>query len=293
MNNKALITGATGATGQEAIKRLLELKIPVRAMVHRIDERSELLKQQGVEIVQGDLTDFESVVAALEGISTAYFVYPIQVPGILEATAYFAQAALEQKLNLIVNMSQITARRTAKSHGAQNHWLAERVWDRSGVPVTHLRPTLFAEWLMYQYKSIKNDNRFVLPFADGIYAPIAAEDQGRVIAAILADPIKHAAKTYSLYGPQEMNQYEIASTLSAVVGREITYVPVEIDVFKKMMEADLNIVNTPWFIQHVGAIAQDCRDGIMAGTNDLVFQLTGQQPITIKDYIIKNINLFK
>jgi uncharacterized protein YbjT (DUF2867 family) len=190
-------------------------------------------------------------------------------------------------------MSQITARRTAKSHGAQNHWLAERVWDRSGVPVTHLRPTLFAEWLMYQYKSIKNDNRFVLPFADGIYAPIAAEDQGRVIAAILADPIKHAAKTYSLYGPQEMNQYEIASTLSAVVGREITYVPVEIDVFKKMMEADLNIVNTPWFIQHVGAIAQDCRDGIMAGTNDLVFQLTGQQPITIKDYIIKNINLFK
>jgi hypothetical protein len=62
---------------------------------------------------------------ALKGITAAYFVYPIKVPGILEATAFFAQAALEQGVGAIVNMSQITARRIAKSHAAQNHWIAE------------------------------------------------------------------------------------------------------------------------------------------------------------------------
>src|SRR5439155_26791403 len=71
---------------------------------------------------------------------------PIEVPGILEATAFFAQAALEQGVSAIVNMSQISARRIAKSHAAQNHWIAERLLDRSGIPVTHLRPTLIHAW---------------------------------------------------------------------------------------------------------------------------------------------------
>jgi hypothetical protein len=58
---------------------------------------------------------------------------------------FFAQAAIEPGVCAFVNMSQITARRIAKSHAAQNHWIAERLFDRSGIPVTHLRPTLFAE----------------------------------------------------------------------------------------------------------------------------------------------------
>jgi NAD(P)H dehydrogenase (quinone) len=49
---KVLITGATGATGGNAIKKLLELKVPVRALVHKVDERSEKLSSQGVEIVR-------------------------------------------------------------------------------------------------------------------------------------------------------------------------------------------------------------------------------------------------
>ena len=72
MNNKVLITGATGSTGGHAITDLLQRGIPVRALVHNIDERSEKLSAQGVEIVQGDLSDFEAIFAALEGITGAY-----------------------------------------------------------------------------------------------------------------------------------------------------------------------------------------------------------------------------
>ena len=106
---KVLITDATGATGGNAIKKLLELKVPVRALVHKVDERSEKLSSQGVEIVRGDLSDFEAVSEALQGITAAYFVFPVKVPGILEATAFFAQAALEKGVGAIVNMSQISA----------------------------------------------------------------------------------------------------------------------------------------------------------------------------------------
>src|SRR5260370_2999692 len=174
---------------------------------------------------------FEAVNEALKGITGAYFVYPIQVPGILDATAFFAQAALEQGVGAIVNMSQISSRRIAKSHAAQNHWIAECLLDRSGIPVTHLRPTFFAECLTYLSENIREKNMFPLPFGSARYAPIAAEDQGRVIAAILNDSAEHAGKIYPLYGPKELTQYEGSTILTQVLGKKITPIPAPIPPF--------------------------------------------------------------
>ena len=290
MNNaKLLVTGATGATGSNTITRLLELKRPVRALVHRIDARSEHLSGLGVEVVEGDLTDFETVNKALNGVTAAYFVYPIQVPGIVEATAFFAQAAIENGVSAIVNMSQITARKTAKSHAAQNHWISEQLLDRSGIHVTHLRPTLFAEWLMYLSQAIREQNILPLSFGDARYAPISGEDQGRIIANILNDPASHAGKTYPLYGPTELSQYDIAEMLSQVLGRKISYVPMEIADFNEILKG---MGFTPYFLQHMAAVAQDCRDGVCSGTNDLVEKLTGQKPLGMMDYINKNKKAF-
>ena len=93
-SKRFLITGATGRTGGETARCLLERGYPVRAFVHQEDERSAQLQARGAEIVVGDLHDFMTVRQALEGVAGAYFVYPDD-PGIVEATAYFAQAAKE------------------------------------------------------------------------------------------------------------------------------------------------------------------------------------------------------
>jgi len=288
-SKKILITGATGATGGSAIQELLKLNVPVRALVHSEDARAERLRAQGVEVVQGDLTDFNAVHAALEGITGAYFVYPIQSPGIVEATAFFAQAALEQGVGFIVNMSQISARRIAKSRAARDHWISERLLDRSGIPVAHLRPTFFAEWLLHRAKIIRGQGILPLPFGEARYAPIAAEDQGRVIAAILNQPAGHAGKIYPLYGPQELTQYETAEILSQVLGKRITYVPIEIAAFTEGLK---ELGYSAHIRQHLAEVAQDCRDGIFSGTNDLVETITGQKPLGIADYVTKNKALF-
>lgn len=73
----------------------------MRALVHKADTRSERLRNLGTEIAEGDLLDFASVRAALEGVGRAYSVFPI-VPGIIQATAYFAQAATEVGFEAIV-----------------------------------------------------------------------------------------------------------------------------------------------------------------------------------------------
>jgi NAD(P)H dehydrogenase (quinone) len=142
-----LITGATGKTGGYAANFLLQKGHRVRVLVRKEDGRSEALHKAGAEVVVGDLTDFASVRSALEGVTGAYFVYPI-APGLVEATAFFAQAAKEAKVSAVVNMSQISARRDATSHAAFNHWIGERVLDWAGLPVAHIRPTFFAEWLL-------------------------------------------------------------------------------------------------------------------------------------------------
>jgi NAD(P)H dehydrogenase (quinone) len=139
-----LITGAAGKTGGVTADLLLRRGHRVRAMVRREDERSRALAASGAEVVQADLLDLDSVTAALDGVSGAYLVYPIH-EGLLEATVNFAQAATEAGVRSVVGMSQISARREAKSKAARQHWLAERLLDRTALLTTHLRPTFFAE----------------------------------------------------------------------------------------------------------------------------------------------------
>jgi|ERR1700733_1317870 len=282
--NRVLVTGATGFTGRAAVDTALKLGLQVRALVHTDDARAAALRARGVEIAIGDLSKIDSVRAALEGVRAAYFVYPI-IPGIIDATAYFAQAAKEAGIGAIVNMSQISARRDSKSHAAQDHWVAERIFDWSDIPTTHLRPTFFAEWLLYRRASedIKENNCISIPFETGRHAPIAAEDQGRVVAHILADPAPHAGQTYNLFGPIEMDYYGIAEAVSEVLGTSITYTPISIEEFRQRLEERYHY---PAFIlQHLAEVAQDCRDGLFAGTNDLIERITGEPPMTVQAFI--------
>jgi NAD(P)H dehydrogenase (quinone) len=284
-----LVTGATGYTAGYTIPALLEKGVKVRALVHTIDDRIKKLEQPGVEIVQGDLLDFHSITRAMKGITAVYYIYPILTPGILTGTAYLIQAAREEGVRNIVNMSQISARREAKSNAAQDHWMAERMLDLSGITVTHIRPTFFAEWLIYS-DSIKENNTVVLPFGEGRYAPIAAEDQGRVIASLLVNPEKHAGKIYPLFGPVEYNVHELANILSEELKREITYQDISIDTYKE--EAPKQGYH-PHFVQHISSVAQDCRDGLFAGINTAVKDITGREPIGIREFIQKHLAYFQ
>jgi len=141
-----LITSATGKTGKPTARLLLNRGHRVRAFVHREDDRSRQLAAEGAEIVVGDLLDFHDVSSALRGVSGAYFCYPI-AGGLLDATVAFAQAASEAGIRSVVNMSQFSARREAGSNAARQHWLAERLLDRTAMLTAHLRPTFFAEWI--------------------------------------------------------------------------------------------------------------------------------------------------
>jgi NAD(P)H dehydrogenase (quinone) len=283
MAKKFLVTGSTGSTGSKTVKFLIDAGAEVRAFVHREDERSAALAAQGAEIVSGDLLDFEAVRAALEGTQGAYFVYPI-MPGILQATAYFAQAAKEVGIAIVVNMSQVSARREAKSHAAQDHWISEQIFNWSGVATTHLRPTLFAEWALYWTDLIKAGT-LRLPFGTGRHAPIAAEDQARVIAKVLLAPDEHKGKVYPLYGGKEYTFAEIATEIGKVIGKPVAYEQVDAWTLKKLAANSPRRNHTDTLWQHFQEIAKDHQNGVFAGTNDLVEKIGGKRPIGLPEFL--------
>ena len=285
---KVLVTGATGDTGRATVNELLARGDKVRALAHGQDDRSKRLQERGVEVVYGDLLDFGQVRAALSGVQRAYFVYPIR-PGILQATAYFAQAAKEAGVDGIVNMSQKSAREDAKSHAATDHWLSERVFDWSGLTVAHIRPTYFAEWLLYIAPMIKAGLLHV-PFGTGKHAPIAAEDQGRVIAGILEDPAAHKGKIYPLFGPVEYTYEETARVLGRVLGKDVQYKQVDFEEFSRALQASGKNAGreNSFLFQHLREVAIDHQNGIFAGTNDLVEKLGGRPPMTLEAFIEKH-----
>ncbi|OZI26441.1 NmrA family transcriptional regulator [Bordetella genomosp. 9] len=291
-NDPYLITGATGATGGAAIEELLSRGARVRAFVHRDDERAAALRARGVEIVVGDLLDSHAVRAALRNVAGAYFVYPIMQPQLVDATAYFALAAQLAGVRSIVNMSQISASADARSRASLAHWYGERVFDWSGVPVTHLRPTLFMEWLSYAFQrsQIANQDLLRVPAGDGRHAPIAAADQGRVIARILLDPEPHMGKTYPLFGAEELDHTQMARIIGDALGRPVRYEAESLESF----EARLTKIGlSAHFIQHITSVYRGYQAGEFAGTNDVVERVTGQKPISVRDYILASRGAFQ
>ena len=110
--------------------------------------------------------------------------------GLITATVNFAQAAKEAGVSAVINLSQRSADRHSKSDSCKDTFIAEQVLNWSGLAVTHLRPTYFLEWLLYpwQLPLFVEKGIIRLPAGKGKHAPIGADDQGRVIAAILQDP---------------------------------------------------------------------------------------------------------
>jgi NAD(P)H dehydrogenase (quinone) len=307
---KFLITGATGTTGGHTIRQLLGKNHAVRALAHRADDRSKRLQELGVEVVFGDFLDFDAIRTALKGVRGAYFCYPVS-PGIVQAAAQFAQAAKEAGVQVIVDMSQKCARSDAKSVDARQHWLAERVFDWSGVPAVHLRPTVFAESLFSLAPMIRQGRMPVLFGSTGRHAPVAGEDQARVIVGILENPDPHLGNTYPLFGPVELTQPEIAAEVSKVLGKSVKYEHVSVEKFAEManerpthlrQNTSASLYSDPgpltvgstrsYVIQHFTELVKDHENGIFAGTNNHIAEIGGRPPMTVEEFVKKNREAF-
>ena len=204
MTNPILVTGAAGrvgAIGRTVTELLLKGGKAVRAMVRTEDERAQSLRDMGAEVVVGDLLDLNSMHTAIAGCDTMYFGMSVS-DDYLAATVNAAAVAKHHGVKAFVNMSQMTLSQmsiteTTPSPQHKLQWLAEQALNWSGLPVIHVRPTVFLEgmFVLFTADSVRESNQIRLPFGDGKTSPIAAEDVSRVVAALLTNPVLTSARS--------------------------------------------------------------------------------------------------
>ncbi|MCI0572097.1 MAG: NAD(P)H-binding protein [Myxococcaceae bacterium] len=214
--------------------------LPVRALVHREDERAEALRATGAEVVVAELTRTEEVARAMDGCQRVYFGMSVS-ERYLEAAVTVASVARERgDLEVLVNISQMTVSQMSLTHQTDSrqqrlHWLAEQVLGWSGLPVVELRPTVFFEnpfFLDWAAESIKRDATIRLPFGKGRTSPVAARDVAEVVAVILETPAAHLGKVYELTGPRSLDMQAVAAEYSTALNRTITYVDVPLEQWR-------------------------------------------------------------
>src|SRR6516164_9488250 len=223
-----LVTGAAGrvgAVGRTVAAMLRERDLPVRALVRREDERADALRAIGVEVRVGDLTDAVDVVRALEGCRRMFFGMSVSAP-YLEATVIAAAVAREHTgLEVFVNISQMTVSQmslTAMTDSPQQrqHWLGEQVLNWSGLPVVHVRATVFLQhpfFTPWAAESIARDDTIRLPFGGGRTSPVDTRDVAEVVAAVLEHPEAHVGQVIELTGPKSEDMRAVAAEYSAAL----------------------------------------------------------------------------
>ena len=70
MSQTVLVTGATGLAGANVCKQLVERGDTVRALARETADTAPL-KELGVEVVSGDVTDADAVLRAAQGSDSA------------------------------------------------------------------------------------------------------------------------------------------------------------------------------------------------------------------------------
>jgi uncharacterized protein YbjT (DUF2867 family) len=227
-NSLVLVTGAGGGsqgkTGRHVSEMLLARGIPVRAFVHRIDERSEHLRALGAEVFEGDFLDIQSVHCAVRDVSSIYFAYPVQ-EGLLDATAIMAFAARDSGIKRLINLVMLISSPDAPTPRMRQNYLSEQVFDWAGVGAAHLRATVFYENLRALVQvSLATQGKVRLPWGSesSTIALVSAEDVARVATGLLTGPPVPADRTFPLVG-SVLTIREIIATLGRVLGKEVHY----------------------------------------------------------------------
>jgi len=298
MANPILVTGAAGrvgAVGRTVTQLLLNQGKAVRAMVRTEDERAQALRAMGAEVVVGNLLDLDSMHRVIAGCETMYFSMSIS-DAYLAATINTAAVAKHHGVKAFVNMSQMTVSQmsvteTTPSPQHKLQWLSEQALNWSGLPVVHVRPTVFLEgfFLTLTQDSVRQSNQIRLPFGEGKTSPIAAEDVARVVATLLENPQPHIGKIYHLTGPQSENMHFYAQEYSKALGRTITYQDIPVEPWRDALRArgfPVHVVN------HLTTMADLHRAGRFNRMSDEVLMLTGQPPLSVQEFVRKNAAAF-
>lgn len=283
----SLIIGATGNIGQRVVQALLDIDSEVTAFVRESERDSStavgVLARPEVRRAYGDLSRPDSVRRAAEGCRAIFVLTPHSPDQVtLQKVAVDAAADVGARVVKLSSWGPAVYEGTPVP-GAHRHWLTQQYVVERGVPHTFLCPNHFMQVLLTLYSGVvRRSANLPSPPGKGGISMVDARDVAEVAALVLTQD-GHDGQTYTLSGPTTPSYVDIATSLTALTGREVTaQVDMSKDEFLAFMASE---GRADWDAEHAWAIYQLYRQGIGELVTDDVERITGHPPRTIEAFL--------
>jgi uncharacterized protein YbjT (DUF2867 family) len=269
-----LVIGGRSKIGAALIEDLVGAGEAVRALV-RSREASES-PRPGFEPVVGDLADGASLEAAMNGVERL-FLLSSPHPDAVEWHRNAIEAARGSSVELLVRSSIMGADPDSASTFHRDHGVSDQHLAESGVPHVIVRPNVFLQNVLENtVPGIDEHDTFYANAGDARLSMVDTRDVAAVAAVTLTEP-GYAGQVYEVTGPEALSSKDVATRLSAVMGRTIHYDAVDDDAVRRTY---LSWGLGEWLANALVELYQDYRrsgiDGYAAQATDTVPNLTGE-----------------
>lgn len=277
-----IVTGASGQLGRQVLDRLLEAKVGPVIAITRNPEKLGDLKAKGVDIRKGDFNDAGSLGAAFAGGRRILIISTSDLtPGARLAAHKNAVAAAQAAgVTHIVYTSLTNPVKDSPISFAPDHAETEKLIAGTGIDHTILRNNLYTDLLLMAGAQSIAMGRHFAAAGDGATGYVTRADCARAAAHALM----HATgrQTLDVTGPAAVSQAEVASILSDISGKQITYIPLPTeDLVQAMIGKGLPEFMARVFASFDEAIAQ----GYQAVASVDLKSLTGTPGQSVRDFL--------
>jgi uncharacterized protein YbjT (DUF2867 family) len=243
-----LITGVTGNQGGATARALAGRGLRLRGMTRRPhSEAARALKDQGVEIIEGDLDDEDSLKRAVEGAWGVYAVQNTWEAGVEKEETQghrLARLAHDAGVERYVYASVGSAHRdTGIPHFDNKHRVEDTVRALGFPSYAIIRPVFFMENLTSPW-FLSGDTLHAAMKPATVLQMIAVDDIGKYGALAFTEPLRLKNRAIDIAG-DAVTMPTVARVLGKALGRTINFVEVPIEEVRKNSE-DLAIM-LEWF----------------------------------------------
>ncbi|MFM7785006.1 MAG: SDR family oxidoreductase [Gammaproteobacteria bacterium] len=281
-----LLTGATGRTGRYIAEAVAARGLRARALV-RNTAAAGWLRDLGIETVAGDMADTGSLAAAFAGVEQALLL-AANSPGQVAIEKGFIDTAKAAGVQRIVKYSAIAAGGDEDYRFARWHGEAERHLLASGLRCCLVRPGYFMQNFLMSAASIAAEGAFYLPRCAEPVSLVDVRDAADVTVACLLDPAQDGC-IRTVTGPESLTMDEVATRMSAVLGREIRYVGLpDADFAAGMAAAGAPDWLAGGMIEFFGGARRGTKDHLSTS----VQRLLGREPIRFERFVAEHASAF-
>lgn len=279
-----LVTGATGNVGRNVVDQLVGRGADVRALVRDPGKASF---PAGVEIVQGDLLDVDSLRSAMTGVSTLFLLNGVVAEEFTQAVIAL-NVAREVGIERIVYLSVIHSDVYVNVPHFAGKFGVERMIEAMGVHATILRPAYYMDNEITIKDVVTGYGIYPMPIGDKGLAMIDARDVGEIAAIELIrreqapEPLPTAY--INVVGPATLTGADAAAIWSDVLGRTIAFPGNDTAGF----EQNLRQFMPSWMAYDMRQMAERFQsDGMIpeAGDVDHLTAMLGRPLRTYRDHV--------